>query len=280
MSVRQTYVPSPTTGAPHNGSAADIAGIKLEAGIKAEPVSQPTGVPNFPPYNGVDNKNSVAASRAAQQLQAQYGVRAAGSINAIQDRMGQQQRPPHSQTDGAADLDDEVYEGILMQRSKAGTLQELGRVDIDRILHAKIAANSRAMEGGGLMLSLKEATGSGAASTSSRQGKGVAAFDGGDDDDDDEDEEDDEDAINSDLDDSEDENDEDQVDDEGLGHIMLCTYDKVQRVKNKWYISSATRLGHLQNANNHYRKCVLKDGVLTVNGKEYVFHKASGEYEW
>jgi hypothetical protein len=28
------------------------------------------------------------------------------------------------------------------------------------------------------------------------------------------------------------------------------------------------------------RKCVMKDGVLTVNGREYVFHKASGEYEW
>lgn len=24
----------------------------------------------------------------------------------------------------------------------------------------------------------------------------------------------------------------------------------------------------------------MKDGVLTVNGKEYVFHKAQGEYEW
>jgi transcription initiation factor TFIIA large subunit len=28
------------------------------------------------------------------------------------------------------------------------------------------------------------------------------------------------------------------------------------------------------------RKCTLKDGVLTVNGKEYIFHKATGEYEW
>jgi transcription initiation factor TFIIA large subunit len=28
------------------------------------------------------------------------------------------------------------------------------------------------------------------------------------------------------------------------------------------------------------RKCTLKDGVLTVNGREYVFHKATGEYEW
>lgn len=32
--------------------------------------------------------------------------------------------------------------------------------------------------------------------------------------------------------------------------------------------------------NSFYRKCTLKDGVLTVNGKEYVFHKANGEYEW
>lgn len=32
--------------------------------------------------------------------------------------------------------------------------------------------------------------------------------------------------------------------------------------------------------NNLNRKCTLKDGVLTVNGKEYVFHKATGEYEW
>lgn len=28
------------------------------------------------------------------------------------------------------------------------------------------------------------------------------------------------------------------------------------------------------------RKCTLKDGVLNVNGKDYVFHKATGEYEW
>lgn len=31
---------------------------------------------------------------------------------------------------------------------------------------------------------------------------------------------------------------------------------------------------------SRFRKCTLKDGVLTVNGKEYVFHKAQGEFEW
>ncbi|KAK3181305.1 transcription factor IIA subunit alpha [Lecanicillium sp. MT-2017a] len=276
-----------TAAGGQNGASPDGAYIKQEPGvaIKQEPGTQQGGIPGYPSYNGAD-KSSLAASRAAQQLQAQYGIRAAGSINAIQDSMAQQPQqqqgqmspdqqqqqfqqqqqqpdPGHvanNQTDGAGDDADEDYEGVLLRRGEAGTLDELGRVDIDRILHAKMSAQAKNMEGGGLMLPLKEATKAKAgASRRSRKEKGVAAFDGGDDDD--EDEEDDEDAINSDLDDPEEDLEEDEVDDEGLGHIMLCMYDKVQRVKNKW-------------------KCTLKDGVLTVNGKEYVFQKATGEYEW
>jgi transcription initiation factor TFIIA large subunit len=73
-----------------------------------------------------------------------------------------------------------------------------------------------------------------------------ARFDG---DDDVKPEEDPDDAINSDLDDPEDDlNDGDNSDDEMVDY-MLCTYDKVQRVKNKW-------------------KCTLKDGILTTNKKE------------
>lgn len=74
--------------------------------------------------------------------------------------------------------------------------------------------------------------------------------------------EDDEDAINSDLDDSDEEGQgEMDNDDDDEGDSILCTYDKVQRVKNKW-------------------KCTLKDGVMSVNGKEWVFHKGTGEFEW
>lgn len=72
----------------------------------------------------------------------------------------------------------------------------------------------------------------------------------------------DSDDINSDLDDSEEEAegfDEDGEDGEGM--IMLCLYEKVLRVKNKW-------------------KCNLKDGILNVNGKDYTFQKATGESEW
>lgn len=69
------------------------------------------------------------------------------------------------------------------------------------------------------------------------------------------------DAINSDLDDS-DSGEEDGVDAEGaVKDIVFCTYDKVARVKNKW-------------------KCVLKDGVIHVNGKDYLFSKCTGEFEW
>lgn len=235
--------------------------------VKQEPVSQTNA--SQPNYNGIDNKNSVAASRAAQQLQLQYGMRAAGSINAIQDRMGQPlpqtQQPPgqpasqetglpaghgqsshgadaanhvnNGQTDGAGD--DDGLEGVLLERGAGGNLHELGRVEIDRMLHEQMAIKAKAMEGGGLMVPLKEATGRSARAAKKHgkgkkqgKGKGVAAFDGGDDDDDDD--VDDEDAINSDLDDPEEDRDDDEVDDEGLGHIMLCMYDKVQRVKNKW----------------------------------------------
>ncbi|KAJ5008126.1 Transcription initiation factor IIA large subunit [Colletotrichum sp. SAR 10_99] len=276
----------PLQGVPLPGPAPGNPAIKEEPYIKPEP-----GVQNVALNPSQQEGSNQAAFRAAQHIRGQFGEKGAGSINAIQSSatnrpagqppmpqmpgqpaqqqyrppqpQGQQQRPASngqpgvnpSQTDGADD--DFDFEGVLMQRNADGTQRELGRVDIDRMMHARIAANAKSMEGGGLMLPLQEATKHKAAATSRSKGKehGVAPYDGYDDD------ELDEDAINSDLDDPDEDKDDDEVDDEGLGHIMLCMYDKVQRVKNKW-------------------KCILKDGVLTVNGKEYVFHKATGEYEW
>jgi transcription initiation factor TFIIA large subunit len=84
----------------------------------------------------------------------------------------------------------------------------------------------------------------------------------------------DEEAINSDLDDSDTEN-EAEAEEGGAGDtdIVFCTYDKViiffsilflvgdayqvARVKNKW-------------------KCILKDGMIHVNGKDYLFAKCTG----
>ncbi|ORY30594.1 transcription factor IIA, alpha/beta subunit-domain-containing protein [Naematelia encephala] len=63
-------------------------------------------------------------------------------------------------------------------------------------------------------------------------------------------------VIDSDLDDSDDEGEE-----EGDIDIVFCVYDKVQRVKNKW-------------------KTVFKEGVVHINGKDYLFAKCNGEFEW
>ncbi|KAF7797584.1 hypothetical protein EIP86_008784 [Pleurotus ostreatoroseus] len=65
-------------------------------------------------------------------------------------------------------------------------------------------------------------------------------------------------AINSDLDDSDSEAErEDGAGTSADADIVFCTYDKVARVKNKW-------------------KCILKDGMIHVNGKDYLFAKCTG----
>lgn len=72
----------------------------------------------------------------------------------------------------------------------------------------------------------------------------------------------DDDDINSDLDDPEEDlNSDVDNDEEDQGVLMLCLYDKVQRVKSKW-------------------KYILKDGVARINGKDYVFSRGTGESEW
>ena len=63
--------------------------------------------------------------------------------------------------------------------------------------------------------------------------------------------------LGSDLDD---EDELDEVDDP-KANIILCQYDKVTRTKNRW-------------------RCTLKDGIMHLNGKDFLFHRASGEFEW
>lgn len=70
------------------------------------------------------------------------------------------------------------------------------------------------------------------------------------------------DEVGSELDDSDDdylisEGEEDGPDE----NLMLCLYDKVTRTKARW-------------------KCSLKDGIATVNRKDYTFQKSQVEAEW
>lgn len=255
-------------------------GIKTEPGVKVEPGLE--GTPSAPQ----GGRPPVVQERVIQQLQTQYGERAAGSIDKLKAGMGMQpqnsphppgqprpsgppmpqsqpgqyqanpqqymhnypprgpaqqqqrtpqppngQRPTHSQMDGAAD--EEGHIGVLVHHGHGGQNTELGRVEIDNMLHTQIAIRAKAMEGGGLMVPLQRAKKTKSSSTYHRTmdaDAGPSRFDGPGDD---LDESEDEDAINSDLDDPDDNLDDDDEDEDG-GHIMLCMYDKVQRVKNKW----------------------------------------------
>mmetsp|Transcript_2357 Transcript_2357/g.5579 ORF Transcript_2357/g.5579 Transcript_2357/m.5579 type:complete len:279 (+) Transcript_2357:89-925(+) len=44
-------------------------------------------------------------------------------------------------------------------------------------------------------------------------------------------------------------------------NLVLTQFEKVSRTKNNW-------------------KCMLKDGVVQVGGRDYLFKKASGQFEW
>lgn len=182
-----------------------------------------------PPQNGGsmtrDEYNAMMAANVRRQMQQQ----APNGQNG-QNGVG------GAQTDGAADEVDGL--AIIKRFDADGQEVSMGRIEIDGLIRRKIESMGSAMEGGGLMLPLQKAS---TASKRSRKVKRTATApgqaDGGDDDDDKsgvKDEELDEDAINSDLDDPDEGANEEEDEDEGMGHIMLCMYDKVQRVKNKW----------------------------------------------
>lgn len=54
--------------------------------------------------------------------------------------------------------------------------------------------------------------------------------------------------------------DEDSEEESG-GNMLLCLYDKVHRVRNKW-------------------RCQFKDAVLKVYGREFCLNRLNGEFEW
>lgn len=160
-----------------------------------------------------------------------------------------------SQTDGGGDARD-TWESEYAQRK---ALAAAHGAEVDHLMRTHVQARQQELEGGGLLSPLEERTVldkstsralKALQTTETNAGRSkvsaLARSQGdatGDDDD-----EDDEDAINSDLDDPDDlaaaeENGE------NTDQVMLCTYDKVQRVKNKW-------------------KCTLKDGILRVEGNE------------
>jgi transcription initiation factor TFIIA large subunit len=257
------------------------APIKSEGGYQPPVSNYPqTQTVNGAPYTGAYEQNSnLAQQRAAalvqqrmfQQNGMQQGHQPQMPMQGGQQRMMQgqqprmpqqlpQQRPPQqghvyaSQTDGANDA---MADWNALKAARAAALEdEASRLVADDFMRARIDAMGMRQDSGLMvpLASMPKGKKRKAAvrvlqaedAEASSSAPGPARFDG---DDEDVREENPEDAINSDLDDPEDElNDGDNSDDEMVDY-MLCTYDKVQRVKNKW-------------------KCTLKDGILTTNKKE------------
>ncbi|KAL6713818.1 hypothetical protein ACLMJK_008312 [Lecanora helva] len=297
----QTYQP-PGMLQDYSGIAKQRAAQALEQRFGTDARSQinqlqaqaAMGIPgNVPQRNPMNIQLPPQMTDQQRQQQAEYKRRQQVQAQQYQNLQQQaQQKPPikTAQNDGAGDWD--TY--VAQRRSDAA--QYSGEADLT--IREQVEQMNRSMEGGGLMMPLAEqpkprlpkkrkiSGGLGGSTNASdvaltkvmpkvAQVDGAADEDddeddkthvkdelfGGDDGEDGQDDEDDEDAINSDLDDPDDALPEEEQDEGRPNQIMLCTYDKVARVKNKW-------------------KCTLKDGVLTTGGKEYIFHRAQGEFEW
>ncbi|KAH0368419.1 transcription factor IIA, alpha/beta subunit, partial [Aureobasidium melanogenum] len=209
-----------------------------------------------------------AQAQQQRQMQAQYAQQMRQQTAHQQPQVkaepnGQYPQQPgvnYSQTDGSDEAALDEWNRYITERRRVSSAQEH---ENDRMMRRQIEDLQHKLENG-LLLPLddkkehsryrKRVSARRARINTGSRLASIPQLDG------DVDEED-EDAINSDLDSSSDEagNNADEEDEE-IDHV-LCTYDKVQRVKNKW-------------------KCTLKDGIMSANGKEYLFHKAQGEFEW
>ena len=237
------------------------------------------GTPSGQPQRGPMNIQ-LPPQISDRQRQEQAELKRRQQAQQYQNLQHAQQRPlvNNSQTDGA-----DEWEGYVAQQRLDASKDPNKAYEADLTIRQQVEQMNRSMEGGGLMMPLadqpkllqlkKRKTVDVEAGSSSSYSNLVAAqssdpkhlpsipqLDGEEEDDEDDDDktgikdelfdDDDEDAINSDLDDPDDNVIEEEPEDGRPQQIMLCTYDKVARVKNKW-------------------KCTLKDGVLTTGGKEY-----------
>ena len=80
----------------------------------------------------------------------------------------------------------------------------------------------------------------------------IRQLDGVDDDGSDDDDDNENDGADSEI--TSDLDDEDSEENLAADHLVLCQYEKVSRIKSKW-------------------KCVLKDGIASINGRDYVFSR-------
>ena len=60
-------------------------------------------------------------------------------------------------------------------------------------------------------------------------------------------------------------------------NVIVCQYDKITRAKNKWkFHLKASRSPNMFKTVPTY----CQDGIMNLNGKDYVFQRAHGDAEW
>ena len=232
---------------------AAMAAQGSQGGVR--PPTQPNPMPATEEQRRQMEARRVYAQQQQAQQQRQYQ-------NLQQAQQAQRAATVNNaQTDGSSD-----WKAMVDQRRADAQRDGSSPHQVDMTIRQHLTQTSLEMEGGGLMRPLNEHAKVPASrkrktaltadiSTGPSGGSKISQLDGRDDYDDEDktgikdDPDDDEDAINSDLDDPDENAVDETEEDEGGGEIMVCTYDKVQRVKNKW-------------------KCTLKDGVLTTGGRE------------
>ena len=261
-------------------ATASIGALQQQTGLSLPGQSRPNGL-QLP---GQTQQLQQVQQQSPTQQQSNQAQQVQQPLSATKTQISPTQ-VGNEQTDGSSDVPDEW----LSIRTLSSTNRDKHRLAADETLRQKVERMSEIMDSG-LMVPLDEqpcrksrktkgrqhirtqsateiarqqASSSSSSSSSSstplpNKAHRIPQYDGVLEDEkpikteEDDDDVNDEDAINSDLDDTDDEIDKEQDDNEDLGETMLCLYDKVQRVKNKW-------------------KCTLKDGILTTNQKEYVF---------
>ncbi|KAG8629804.1 hypothetical protein KVT40_001423 [Elsinoe batatas] len=233
-------------------------GAMRQSGIALPGQQQkPTGL-QLPPQNQHQLQQQYQQQMKQQQAAQQPRIKAETDGAADDFQANKRARLAYAQNDGAGDGMEE-WKAML---NSARSVSEDDRARNDAMMREHIAEIARELENGLMQPMSQQGRRSKKSSrvAKSQHASTIPQLDGELSDDDKNKDEDDENAINSDLDDSGEEANNADEDDDDIDS-MLCTYDKVQRVKNKW-------------------KCTLKDGVLSANGKEYLFHKAQGEFEW
>jgi len=85
-------------------------------------------------------------------------------------------------------------------------------------------------------------------------------------------------------------NSEDDVTDEDpsvlfeTDNVVVCQYDKVSSLffhpkQSKYWNTTCFPLKQITRSRNRW-KFHLKDGIMNINGRDYVFQKANGDAEW